>query len=847
MKIIISGGGTGGHIYPAIAIANALKARFPGVDILFVGAEGRMEMEKVPAAGYPIVGLPVAGLQRTLTWKNLLLPYKLWKSVRKAAQIINRFKPDVVVGVGGYASAPVLWTAQRKNIPTVIQEQNSYAGVTNKLLARRASRICVAYEGMERFFPKEKITLTGNPVRYRPAADEQNRSPFTVLIVGGSLGARTLNQAMMRALPALQQSGVHFIWQTGKAYFAQAKAAVDALSGERLSESRSPFTVVDFIARMDEAFAAADVVVSRAGAGTISELCVAAKACVLVPSPNVAEDHQTKNAQALVNKKAAIMVRDDEANEKLFPTLLALLNDETRIRELERNIAALAKPNAANDIAGIIGEFIGERLKVNEEPPVAVYFIGIGGIGMSALARYYKLDGVQVAGYDRTPSPLTAELEREGIAIHYDDDVSLIPPAFTAAPERVLVIYTPAVPAGHSELNYFKNNRYTLVKRSQALGYIAATKTTLAVAGTHGKSTISTMLAHLLTQAAGGCTAFLGGISKNYHSNLLVSGASALVAEADEFDRSFLQLFPNIAVITATDADHLDIYGTAGEVKKAFADFAAQVRPGGALIVKMGVDFPFPVSRSPFPVYRYSLDQPCDFYAGNIRLLDSGLPKFDLHLRDTVLRDCVLGVPGRMNIENAVAAAAAAYLYITTYRSPFPACPERSEGVTRSPFPGIQVALATFAGVQRRFDVQLHTPACTYVDDYAHHPEELRAAITSLREAYPRRRITGVFQPHLYSRTRDFAAGFAKSLDLLDSLILLDIYPAREEPLPGVTSQIIFDRVTLKDKTMCRKDDLLALLDNTPVDVLATFGAGDIDRFVAPITALLHRRTHDTK
>ncbi|MDR3180594.1 MAG: Mur ligase domain-containing protein, partial [Prevotellaceae bacterium] len=320
-----------------------------------------------------------------------------------------------------------------------------------------------------------------------------------------------------------------------------------------------------------------------------------------------------------------------------------------------------------------------------------VYFIGIGGIGMSALARYYKHAGAQVAGYDRTPSPLTAELEREGVDIHYSDDVALIPPAFTASPDNTLVIYTPAVPAEHSELSYFTNNNYTLIKRSKALGHIAATKTTLAVAGTHGKTTITTMLAHLLTQAAGGCTAFLGGISKNYHSNLLLSDKPALVAEADEFDRSFLQLFPQIAVITATDADHLDIYGTAGEVKKAFADFARQVKPGGALIIKEGVelslagggtgtagvdcpppacghplqegDNPFPVPRSPFTVYRYSANRPCDFYADNIRLMDNGLPQFDLHLLGTVLPDCVLGIPGRMNVENAVAATAAAYLY----------------------------------------------------------------------------------------------------------------------------------------------------------------------------------------
>jgi UDP-N-acetylglucosamine--N-acetylmuramyl-(pentapeptide) pyrophosphoryl-undecaprenol N-acetylglucosamine transferase len=377
-RVIISGGGTGGHIYPAVAIADALRQRFPGVSVLFVGAKGRMEMEKVPAAGYAIIGLPVAGLQRKWTWKNLALPYKLWKSVSRASQIINDFKPDVVVGVGGYASAPVLWAAQRKKIPTLLQEQNSYAGIANKLLAKRAAKICVAYDGMERFFPKEKIMPTGNPVRYTahgaPATDRP--APCTVLVVGGSLGARTLNQAMTRALPELYHSGIHFIWQTGKAYFEQAKAATERYTvqpapctGDTAGQAetvqpapctvnrvpctvhRAPFTVVDFISRLDEAFAAADVVVSRAGAGTVSELCVAAKACIFVPSPNVAEDHQTKNAQALVNKNAALMVRDDEAKDKLFPTVLALLQDKTRIKELEKNIAALARPNAAGDIA----------------------------------------------------------------------------------------------------------------------------------------------------------------------------------------------------------------------------------------------------------------------------------------------------------------------------------------------------------------------------------------------------------------------------------------------------------------------------------------------------------------
>jgi len=450
--------------------------------------------------------------------------------------------------------------------------------------------------------------------------------------------------------------------------------------------------------------------------------------------------------------------------------------------------------------------------------PDAVYFIGIGGIGMSALARYYKHAGAQVAGYDRTLSLLTAELEREGIAIHYEDNLEKIPADFTASNKNVLVIYTPAVPAEHSELNYFKNNNYTVIKRSAALGHIAATKTTLAVAGTHGKTTTSTLLAHLLTQAGGGCTAFLGGISKNYQSNLLLSDAPALVAEADEFDRSFLQLFPQIAVITATDADHLDVYGTADTMKQAFADFALQVKSGGALILKEGIELP--INDSSLKIYRYAFDKKCDFYASNIRRMNNGYLQFDLHLLDVVLTDCELGILGWVNVENAVAATAVAYLYGVDVEA-------------------MKKALANFSGVQRRFDVQINTPNCTYIDDYAHHPEELRAAITSLRETFPTRKITGIFQPHLYTRTRDFVDGFAESLSLLDELILLDIYPARELPIEGVTSKIIFDKVTIANKQLCQKENLLNILKTKNTDVLVTFGAGDIDRFVQPIRELL--------
>ena len=354
-NIIISGGGTGGHIFPAISIANAIKAIEPKCNILFVGALGKIEMEKVPAAGYEIIGLPVAGLHRRLTIKNLSFIFKLIKSLNKAKQIIKSFNPDVVVGVGGYASGPVLWMANKKGIPTLIQEQNSYAGVTNKLLAKKAKKICVAYEGMEKYFPEKKIILTGNPVRQDlldkiGSRDEAikyfdlDENKKTILVVGGSLGARTINQSIISGIELIGKSEFQLLWQTGKYYFNDAKTQADASGFKNIK-------VNDFIVRMDMAYAAADIIVSRAGAGTISELCLVGKPVILVPSPNVAEDHQTKNAMALVNKNAALMVKDSEANEKLIDTTLNLLDDENKMMELSVNIKAMALRDSAKIIA----------------------------------------------------------------------------------------------------------------------------------------------------------------------------------------------------------------------------------------------------------------------------------------------------------------------------------------------------------------------------------------------------------------------------------------------------------------------------------------------------------------
>ena len=445
-----------------------------------------------------------------------------------------------------------------------------------------------------------------------------------------------------------------------------------------------------------------------------------------------------------------------------------------------------------------------------------IYFIGIGGIGMSAIARYYKFKGVAVSGYDRTPSDLTHALEAEGIAVHYDDDPTKIPTDV----RRTLVVYTPAIPADLAELCYVREHGYRVIKRSQMLGEITAGQTCLAVAGTHGKTTTSTLVAHILTESGVGCSAFLGGISKNYGTNMLMSHTPTVVVEADEFDRSFHQLHPAIAAITAMDADHLDIYGDLAHVQEAFRIFASQVSE--TLILKYGL--PIRPEDTPAKIFSYHFDNPrADFHSRNLRLDATGHYTYDLAYPGGVLSDIRVGALGWVNVENSIAAAAICLCYGLDAQK-------------------VRHAIGTFEGAQRRLDLHLGTPGLTYIDDYAHHPAELESAISSIRQIYPGRKITGIFQPHLYTRTRDFASEFARALSGLDKLILLDIYPAREEPIPGVTSEIIFRDVTSPEKVLLQRDELMDYLEKEPIDVLVTLGAGNIDRFIVPITEMLSKR-----
>ncbi len=445
-----------------------------------------------------------------------------------------------------------------------------------------------------------------------------------------------------------------------------------------------------------------------------------------------------------------------------------------------------------------------------------IYFIGIGGIGMSAIARYYKFKGKHVSGYDRTPSELTRHLEEEGIEVHYEDNTDFIPQSV----EDTLVIYTPAIPSDMGELVHVQKQGYKILKRSQVLGEITRGQHCLAIAGTHGKTTTSTLVAHILTDSETGCSAFLGGISQNYDSNLLMDHEPNVVVEADEFDRSFLQLRPEIALVTAMDADHLDIYGDEAHYQQAFRDFASQVK--GTVIKKYGLDIAEKDTKAQILTYSYT-DTRADFHPENIRQDELGYTHYDLIYPNGKLEDIKVGVPGWLNAENSVGAAAVCIIYGLD--------PE-----------AIRKAIGSFRGVKRRMDLHLNTRELTYIDDYAHHPAELASAISSIKGIFPHRKLTGIFQPHLFTRTRDFADEFAKALSQLDKLILLDIYPAREEPIPGVTSEIIFDRVTAPEKVLIRKEELMDYLANEPLDVLGTFGAGNIDRFIEPITKMMEKR-----
>lgn len=448
------------------------------------------------------------------------------------------------------------------------------------------------------------------------------------------------------------------------------------------------------------------------------------------------------------------------------------------------------------------------------------YFIGIGGIGMSALARYFCRCGIAVSGYDRTKTPLTQALCNEGIEIHYTEDIAQIPL------DVDIVIYTPAIPPQHAELRFYRENGYPLKKRAEILGWISADKFTIAVAGTHGKTTVSSMITHILQHSGYGCTAFVGGIMSNYDSNFVLGNNQVLVVEADEYDRSFLQLQPSIAVITAVDPDHLDIYGTAEEMLGAYRQFAAQIKPNGLLLVKQSL--PITAQSTTVTTYNYHLSQAnATSYITDIEIDNDKNYHFTLQLNGAAIPDCQLGIHGLHNVENALAAATVAHFL----------------GIELE---AIREALRSFSGIKRRFEYLLRQPNIVLIDDYAHHPEEIRALLMAVRHLYPNRQLTAIFQPHLYTRTRDFADGFADALSLADEVVLTDLYPAREEPIAGISEATIADKITIPQKNIVAKVDLLRWLAEHAEDlqVVLLIGAGDLSDLAPDIAQQLLAAKH---
>jgi UDP-N-acetylmuramate--alanine ligase len=427
-----------------------------------------------------------------------------------------------------------------------------------------------------------------------------------------------------------------------------------------------------------------------------------------------------------------------------------------------------------------------------------VYFIGVGGIGMSAIARYFVANGKQVAGYDKTPTEITESLEDLGVEIHFEDDISKVSNAFLN-PENTLVVYTPAVPKNHSELNYFKDNNFNVLKRSAVLGEITKQTVCLAVAGTHGKTTTTSILGHLLNTCNVPVTAFLGGISENYNSNLIINGTKVTVVEADEFDRSFLTLSPDLACITSMDADHLDIYGNADELVKTFKDFSECIKPEGKLFIRNGL---------PLKGITYGIEDDSDYSAQNISI-ENGSYIFDVKTPKGIQKGFKFSLPGRHNLSNAIIALAMAVEYGCSYND-------------------LAIGLETYKGVKRRFTYQIKMDDFVFIDDYAHHPEEIKAVHQAVREMYPSKKVLAVFQPHLFSRTQDFVDGFAESLSKFDELLLLDIYPARELPIEGVTSEWLLNKIENPNKKLIQKSEIIDEIKKSDAQIVLTIGAGDI-------------------
>lgn len=814
-KIIIAGGGTGGHIFPALAIANGIKERNPYADILFVGSKHRMEMQRIPEAGFPVIGLDITGINRKNWLKNIFLIVKVFKSFIHSYRIIKKFRPSAVIGVGGYSSFPLVRMAQLLKIPTLIQEQNSYAGLANRILGKRADIICTAYEEVHRFFNPSKVLCTGNPVRSRikdaHIRPERACTRFglkqkktTILVIGGSLGSGKINKYIAKQLPFFAEYHLQLIWQVGK---AQYKRYLTQCQG------RDNVYVTDFIENIEEAYAAADIIISRAGALAMAELAQVGKPVIFIPLPNAVANHQYHNAQSLYQKNACLLIEEKDIETTLSSHLITLVKDAQWQKQLREKIRSFARPKATQNIIQQVF-----RLCARNAPALKkAYFIGIGGAGMRSLAQHLYQNNVHISGYDKTATPYTEALQKQGITLYHQPETTHI------QPDLDWVVYTPALPADFTELKAAKKHNLPLLKRSFVLGHITRYGYNICVSGTHGKTSTSALIACMLRTMQLPCNEFIGGtlIDPQYIPRKNQQHETLSLIEADEFDRSFLQLDTDIGIITSMEADHLDIYHSEEQMQEAYITFVKNIREKGALILHHSLLEKYPFHQIHPHTITYSMDHTeADYHIQNLSIHDTGL-SFDVYQHRLLYTTLHLPPTALFNVENALAALICAQLLDI-------------------PKSCIQESLARFTSVKRRFEVRLTNPKTLYIDDYAHHPTEIRRLLGSVRQLYPKRKVCAVFQPHLFSRTRDFHPAFAQALDLADEVILLPVYAAREAPLTGVSSALIAQHIKKKCRIF-RPSELLAHIQKNKkdIDILLTIGAGDIDTLAEPIINIL--------
>jgi len=808
--LMIAGGGTGGHIYPAIAIAQEWMARDARRGVIFVGTERGLEKTIVPKAGFPLAFISAGGLKGKRIGDTIKGLFRLPIGFTQAFSLVGKHHPNVVLGVGGYSSGPVLMAAKLRGVPTAIHESNAFPGLTNRILARFVTAAAVAFEGAASRMSRADAVITGNPIRKEFFSD--NRQPTTdnhkrLLIFGGSQGSRVINDAMIGALlfMAPLRGRIDIVHQTGPNELEKVRQAYRASA---FADAR----VVPYLDPIVDEIASADLVVSRSGAMTVGELAAAGRAAILIPFAAATDNHQELNARAVQQAGGAIVITERELSpERLAFAITEIVNDTDRTARMGARARTLAVPDATKKIVDLLEKIERSELELLITKPLSrmnldkikkIHFVGIGGIGMSGLAEILTGRGMTVTGCDLKHSSATTLLASRGVDVRIGHDT-----AHLAGVDAVVV--TAAVRGANVEVDAARERGIEIIRRKELLAAIVDEKRGVGVSGTHGKTTTSAMIATVLEDAGLDPTVIIGGMLRNIASNAKSGAGDVIVVEADEYDRTFHELHPEVAVITNIEADHLEYYDSFDNIVEAFRIFTDNVKPGGAIIGC--VDDPAVAALlkrrgNDRKIVRYGLGSGADLTARNLRFDERG-STFDVE----GVGSFKLLVPGQHNVHNALAAIAVA----------------RELGVNPE---AIARGVAKFLGVDRRFQILGDYNGALVVDDYAHHPTEIRATLDAARSGYPQRRVVALFQPHLYSRTRDFAVEFGESLRGADVAFVAPIYAAREMPIEGVSSRMIADAtngIEFLDRSHIEIiNELRRRLQ--PDDVFIAMGAGDV-------------------